>query len=520
MRPARALRLAALASLGLLLVSAPGAAPARPPAPVSFERVDLKIGGRITEVIPIDLDGDGRKDLLVTRGREALVYFQGADGSWKQVPHQRFRFHPRTILFDVGDVDGDGKAELVLLWKDGAAAYSLRDVGGRLLYGLRPRRLVKSPSFFTRPVKKEVRRKQLLRDLDGDRLLDLVLPRRDGFALLRNLGGGKLAPAVRLGAPPEAVLNPGWDRLSGRLFAAYWFPNPTVAQFDGVDEPEVVLAREGTIFVYETAKQKDASGRAPLPTQERARYPIPDQKQFSRNVENPLELDFTMPLQVLDVDGDGRVDISSTHVGDGTTRLFRNGEDPAAAFKKPALTVRAKGVTFFSYYTDLDADGRLDLVLPRIDKISIWGIVKVLLTRSVDVEMLVHYQRPDGSFPEEPDRIREVEVPVSINSKGDRVRFGSSIVVSVEGDYDKDGHKDLIIREDDETLALYRGLPNRGREEDPSLEVEVPSLVDHQFCLPDVTDLDGDGRSDVVLRYWSWDREDDLLTLLLAKGVR
>ncbi|MGE0709653.1 MAG: FG-GAP repeat domain-containing protein [Planctomycetota bacterium] len=500
---------------GLALLFA-GAAPGhgRPPGPLRFERTDIDIGGRITEVITEDLDGDGRVDLLVTREREALVYFQGPDGAFKREAHQRFRFHPRTILFDVGDLDGDGKLEIVLLQADGAQAYSLRPVAGRLLYGLRPRRLVKCPSFFTRPVEDEVRRKPLLRDLDADGKLDLVIPQRDGFALLRNEGGGKLAAPVSMQAPPEAVLNVGWDRLSGQLFASYWFPNPVVAQFDAAGPPEVVLAREGTINVFGVPQG------SPLPTEKRGSYTIPDQRQFSRMVENPLELDFTMPLQVLDVDGDGRCDVSSTHVGEGTTRLFKNSKDPAQAFAKPALTVRAKGVTFFSYYSDLDGDGRLDLILPRIDKVSVWGIVKVLLTRSLDVEMLAYYQRKDGSFPNEPDRARVVEVPVAINSKGDRLQFGTSLVVSIDGDYDGDGLKDLLLRDGDDVLAVYRGLPQRGREDDASATVEVPSVADYQFCLPMVRDLDGDERDDVVLRYWSWDHKGDRLVVLRSKGVR
>ena len=250
-------------------------------------------------------------------------------------------------------------------------------------------------------------------------------------------------------------MNTGWDRLSGRLFAAYWFPNPAVRQFDAAGPPEVVMAREGTVHVYESP------GKGALPTKEKGRFTIPEQKQFSRTVKNPLELDFTMPLVIEDIDNDQRVDVSSTHVGQGTTRLFRNKGDLAEAFTKPDLTVRAKGVTFFSYYVDLDGDQRLDLILPRIDKVNVWTILKVLVTRSVPVEMLVYYQRPDGSFESEPDFIREVEVPVALNSKGDRVRFGSSVVVAIDGDFNGDGKKDLLFREDDTTLGIYRGLPGR-----------------------------------------------------------
>ena len=156
----------------------------------AFLRVDLRVGGRITEILTPDLDGDGRHDLLVVRGREALTFRQNADGSWPAAPQQRFRFHPRTVLFDVADLDGDGRAEIALLQKKGVFAYRLKERGGQLLYGLRPEKVVLCDNFFKRPVRKEVRRKQFLRDVDQDGDVDLVLPRQNGFSILRNEGPG------------------------------------------------------------------------------------------------------------------------------------------------------------------------------------------------------------------------------------------------------------------------------------------------------------------------------------------
>ena len=94
------------------------------------------------------------------------------------------------------------------------------------------------PTFLSQPIKDEVRRKDLLRDLDADGDLDAVLPLSDGFALLANDGRGQLAPPVKLAAPPHAAVVLGRDRLTSRLFASYWFPNPNVAQWDAEGAPE------------------------------------------------------------------------------------------------------------------------------------------------------------------------------------------------------------------------------------------------------------------------------------------
>lgn len=506
----------ALLFLPALLFAIPAAeAPGGPPPAIAFKRYELEVGGRMTEVIPSDVDGDRRKDLLVVRGREALLYLQGGDGSWPSQPNQRFRFHPTTVLFDLEDLDGDGAAEVLLLQPDGISAYRLkREPGAPPMYGLRPHKVAACQSFLSRPVQDEVMRRDLARDLDGDGKPDLLIPQRDGFAVLRNLGGLQFAPPARLAAPPKATLHPGMNRISAQLHAAYWFPNPVLTQFDGGGEQELVLAREGTLTIHGAAKQGE------LPLAIKSAWTIPDQKQFSMNVENPFELDFTMPLVLQDLDGDQRLDASSTHVGQGTTRLFlqRSG-DPGKDLQVPAQSIRVKGVTFLAFYVDLDKDGLLDLVLPRIDKISLWSLVKVFISRSVPVEVLFYFQRrgAPSPFPDEPDVTREVEVPISIGGGGERLNIGTTVVANA-GDFDGDGLLDLLHRTEKDQLSFFRGLAGRQFEEDASSKAEIPDVDPFRFCLAEVHDLDQDGRSDVLLRYTSWDREKDRITLLVTGG--
>ncbi|MCA9300615.1 MAG: VCBS repeat-containing protein, partial [Phycisphaerales bacterium] len=127
-------------------------------------------------------------------------------------------------------------------------------------------------------------------------------------------------------------------------------------------------------------------------------------------------------------------------------------------------------------------------------------------------------QREGGVFPDDPDVTRDLEIPVSLNTGGDRFQLGSSVVASVDGDYDGDGVKDLLYRTDNETLGVFRGLPGRRLAESPAGEAEVPDLDAVRFTLPYVHDLDGDGRADVVLRYWTWDKDADRLILLLSRA--
>lgn len=498
-------------TVAALLLAASPVTQGLPPGAFAFTNVDLEVGGKITELLPHDLDGDGRLDLLVIRGREALIYFQEAGGAWPPSPNQRFRFHPRTVLFDVGDVDGDATAEIVLLRPDDVAVYELKKRrNGRMLYSLRARKLTEVQSFLSRPVPGEVRRKELLRDLDADGLSDLLIPRRDGFHVLKNGGQRSFAAPATLATPPKAILHPGRPKLSSRLFAQYWFANPNLAQWNAEGGDELVLARQGQLSVF------GAPAPGELPLTPLGTYQVPDQKRFSFNVENPFELDFTMPLRLLDVNADRCLDVVSTHVGSGTTRLFLNRGDLEQAFSKPALTLRAKGVTLIAFFKDLDGDGRVDLILPRMDKIGVWSIVKAFLSRSIPIEVLFFYQRKEGDpFPAEPDLVRELEIPISINSEKESMQLGSTVIASL-GDFDGDGQQDVLLRTESDGLDFLRGNA-RSFSEDADHTQPIPDVEAYRFCASRVVDLNADGRDDVLLRYVSWDREHDRITVLMAQ---
>lgn len=495
--------------LALIWGAAQGAVPGfGAPPPLDFMRCEIEVGGKITDVTSEDLDNDGRKDLLVIRGREIQVYFQDETG-FQGKPHQRWRFDRRAVLFDTVDMEGDGPREILYLAADGVYTYSL--TGRR--YRLVRQRRKELETLTRRPSNSEIRRKDLCRDLDGDGREDLVIPEASGLGIYLNTGG-EFGERRSIFVPPSATVNPGSNQLSSQLNAIYWFSNPNVIDFDQDGKKDLLVPVDDTLKVFKQAKEGGFSVKSD------ASVKVPHQKLLAAGQRPDFDLDLTLPLMLPDLNTDGRVDMVSTHIGQGLTRVFMGSDKGIEAFKTPSQTIRAKGVSFYSFTVDLNGDGLLDLVIPRTDKIGIWYLLKVLVTRSVTMDVLCFYQRKGEAqpYPRDPDFVGEIEIPVLIRSTGDKFKLGTNFVASISADFNKDGRLDVLYRTDDDALGIFYGRDGRkGFPQDPSAKVKIKDVSDYRFMLADVPDLNNDGVSDIILRYYSWDRKADRLTVLISK---
>ncbi|MDF1660679.1 MAG: VCBS repeat-containing protein [Planctomycetota bacterium] len=498
-----------LLTLGVIWMTAQGSVPgyASPPE-LNFKVTNIEIGGKLTDAIYEDLNGDKKVDLLITKGREIQVFFQEASG-FPSKPNQRWKFDRRAVLFDTVDLKGDGKRQILFLAKDGVYTYDL--VGKQ--YRLIRKRRKKLETLTRRPSKGEIRRKDLCRDLNGDGLEDLLIPEATGMAVYFNVKGkfGKRRP---LFVPPNANVQPGNDQLSSRVTTVYWFSNPSIVDFNKDGRKDMILPVDDMVKVF----PQDKAGN--FPEYPASQVKIADQKLLEAGERPDFELDVSMPLQLIDLNNDGYVDMLSTHVGQGVTRIFMGSKDGVSAFKKPTHFIRAKGVSFFTFTVDLDGDGLLDLVVPRTDKIGIWYLLKVLVTRSVKIDALCYYQRKNVNkpFPDEPDFSNEIEIPLTFKSTGSKFNVGTSFVASISGDFNKDGRKDVLYRTEDDELGIFYGRKGRGGfPEDPSAVIKVKDVSNYRFMMADVPDLNADGRSDVVLKYYSWDRKSDRVSVHLSK---
>jgi hypothetical protein len=338
-------------------------------------------------LVAADVNGDGKADLVATRPDGSLVrYLSSGNPSRPYRGAQSFALGGwqayRTIT--AGDVDGDGRADIVAVSSGGALRLD-RDAGTDRFPDTTGIGSSGWASFDT----------VLAGDVDGDGLADLVVRKPSGALLLYTNTGD----ANRFFGGAQAI-GSGWDSLSPL----------TLADVDGDGLPDLVGVRSGgTLWLYRNVG--DQAGPAARPYTTAARSQIgksgwtnydaivaanidgdryadlvarkPDGSLWLyRNTGDPSRPYTSTKTQIgsgwgqydtflaADVNGDGLADLIARKP-DGTLWLYLNAHDPNAPFP----TAQQAGTGWQAYDKiaagDVDHDGRADLVATQPDG-SMW----------------------------------------------------------------------------------------------------------------------------------------------------
>jgi len=500
---------AALALAVPLALVTPREAPASPPPSwPSFRELSFPAGKKIIDRVLVDLDADGKKDLVLVRGRETSIFLQKQGAFLPERPDQKFLFQERAILWDDGDVDGDGKAEVLFLTGDGVSFYRCKE--GRLSFVPETLLALPNASILNVASPEEIRYKDFHADQDGDGVHDLLLPGEGCFLLYRGKKGGGFHAPDTLRMRPEVWLNEGGDSPTSQVVSSYWYPQPASGDFDGDGLRDIFVHQREQVAIF-LRRGKD-QGYGPDPSMA---LPLTFEGELD---DGRFKLDIQLPTKFADVDGDGLTDVIATHIGRGTTYVFRGRKD-RKDLKSPDVILKLPGITFLDFLVDFDRDGKQDLILGRTDRPGLWDLVKVLVTKEIPVEMLFFYSSGAALYPRTPDDRRELAVPILFSSAKRGINVGTSAVVSVQGDLSGDGKNDLVLRASEDKIAVFASKKEgRGFSDDPAFLIKTANMDGYRFLEPFTDDLNGDGVDDLTIVYYSWDGKADRLSIHLSLG--
>lgn len=187
--------------------------------------------------------------------------------------------------------------------------------------------------------------------------------------------------------------------------------------------------------------------------------------------EITLGLPYTRAISIVDVDGDGHLDITATHRGAGMSMLHNMGQSPPQFTRVPITLDQSR--TYSMLWHDFNGDGRLDVVTGSYDAdIQRGGGLSLFDHQNGGV--FVHTQNENGTF------------------KSLRLTDRANALAIAALDIDGDGHDDIVVGNDfDMRDEVWLARQNTW------LAVQPFRSTPHSTMSYDVGDINRDGQPDL-----------------------
>ena len=399
------------------------------------------------------------------------------------------------------------------------------------------KKLVEVPADFQSGSNERIPRLQVVRDLNGDGMGDLVMPSKEGFWVSIQLPDGSFSAARKFGPQePHLQANAYGDEKTygevginvqtlpwylsrvhqldynhdGRMDLVFWnkpYFEVYRQQASGLfnDEPESFGVDVPFDFdgAYALAFQFSERGVASLLLGLGGRFEYTIFQGFP-----DLNRDGIGDLVTVTFSGRrifslrGRYDV---HFG----RATPNGLEFTPAPDTSAWTPGPAGGEAFGYasqrYIDIDDDGMNDLTMVSVNT-GLGGMTRAIVGNSISMDVAM-YRLKDGAYPERPDIRRKIRTPFAPFDKR-----GVLFPTVASGDVNGDGRIDLLAVEHWDELSIYLGENSPQLLAEKPLSVAVEAPVDERFLK--VGDLDGDSKDDLVIQYPSSDGANRIVVLM------
>ncbi len=434
-----------------------------------------------------DLDADGQTDLIVAG--EAIFQRDGV-----YYPDQRVRLPeiPSPCWVDAwnGTLYFRTQDRLrVFRWASGV----WQQLGDDLLSGAH-----ESSSPCCGNEKQPVPYRYLY-DLDGDGAPEAVFPGLDGLYVyaLRN---GRYAESALLAVYPSVRID---DTYGASLWPAAQRRLTPVDTWMGCQ-----VAVEG-LRVTSIERLSVGGGAVRFRTN---RYTLDPAQGFAIDPEKTVSTEsgllpsYVEPLRLHSGDSlsfaGTRVDSLETSVPPSsvlTTSVSAYGGASVQTVRTPSFRVNGS-------FVDVNGDGRLDMITHTT---GLYGggvretLVRFLSQTSVEHGISVHLQNAEATFPESPTFRKRLAIDLDkppVYRSHHALAYYAGGLIDVTGDFNKDGWRDLVVRDRPNRLAIYLSAP-QGFGESASAAIHIGP--EEAFHIVDVND---DGLSDIVI---SWSGADE-----------
>ncbi len=473
-----------MAGLRLLLPLALGFALARFPAAFAKPTfVQSQIEGRGSEMIFADLDGDRLRDAVLVNGFELSVFYQSKEG-FPRAPRQTFRLNQRpSLLFSVRF--GSNAESLVVLTSDGVEElrFTNRNAAPARQQIIRQRTII--PEHLDEP---QVKQFSLAATTPGAWPLVLV-PVADGLQVWQHREAWRQVQFLA-----GAVERHLWPSVTNAGYTATFALNLSLADIKGKGRDDLMVMRslpDGN-QAYSLYLQNADGAFTSEPT-----------------LTLTNKTDWDTALYWADINRDGKLDLIKSKLADEPSFVpgIRSGKVLVAVYladprgrlpAQPQQVFRKSDWSAPLPVLDIDGDGFVDLVLGYIPLVNREALRKMFTTEQVDLILKFHFYRPGSGFPREPDcqHVAAIHFDPEFFLTLEQHPYYEQFV-NLTGDFNGDGRKDLVVRDRTRELAVwFFASKTKGFNPEADLRFKFPDPIEDW----EVKDINGDGVSDVVVK--------------------
>jgi hypothetical protein len=415
-----------------------------------FDLSEIPADGRAVAAELVDLDGDGRTDLLVAvfkafppmEKRVFRVHLQDDDGSIPPLPSFETAIPEGSAVYDLADLAETPGTEIVLLRQSDVLILSLAAAGGS------PRLLAFSGvgSVGAAEDERGFERFPLVYDDFGEEAL-LLLPLLGESLLLSTSGEVRARLATGGRANYLIPSRPGLLFIESELRLFFDAPRVMAADVDGNGSADIVSSTRHEVRVF-LRRPDGAFDREPTRVLSPALVSERDHISGSGGVS----------IQAQDLNGDGRADLLLSELAGGiTSARMRSAvllnRDGTWSFSRRDWEIDSGNEVATDMPIDTNGDGRPELLRVTVE-LSVVELIEALLTRSIDIRASLYRPSETGTFEKTPWSKRDLAVPIDFDTFRARGFLPSWIA-----DLNADGHLDLLDSGGGDEIEVYLGGP-------------------------------------------------------------
>lgn len=431
----------ALACVGL-------SAPARAADPV-FDVTEIPTEGRTVAAELVDLDGDGRVDLLQIvfvgvppHERRLIRVFLQKPRGFDTTPDRQLELPAGSATYDLADVLPEPGTELLLLRARDVVAMSLGHDEAVV-------REISVPGLVTLGAAQDERGIDRLRIAWtglGDRPWLLIPGPGEMVALSSD---GELLARFEIGLRANYFVprREGPMAVESEMQLFFDVPRLHVADVNGDGLSDVITAARHEMRVF---LRKAEGGFSAAPDRILPLERVSEQDHIRGS--GAIRIDVT------ELDGDGRADVllsqaSGSFLDASTQTAIYLNHDGSWDLAHADQRFENLDAWTAEQLIDLDADGRLDLVRISVH-FSILEVVEALVQRAIDAEVKIYRPDDDGTFDTKPWVSRKFSIPLDFDTGRPR-----GFIPTFEADVNSDGYPDLMASGDGDALEVWLGGP-------------------------------------------------------------